>query len=86
MFQVKLQPGRWIAKQREEHGHSTGERRKLTEVIKCIAGEVMPTREEYKMCCELSKWMHSADGILGIKHLKLLLSFWSQFLIAKRLQ
>ena len=64
-----------------------GKRGKLIGAIQCIAGEVTPIREEYKMCCELSKCMHSADCIIGIKHsLKLLLSFWSQFLIAKRLQ
>jgi hypothetical protein len=64
-----------------------GKRGKLIGAIKCIAGDVSPIREEYKMCCELSKCMHSADCILGIKHsLKRLLSFWSQFLIAKRLQ
>ena len=56
---------------------------KLIGVIKCIAGEVTPTREEYKMCCELSKCMHSADCILGDTHMKLLLSFGSQFLIER---
>ena len=40
---------------------------KFIGVIKCIAGEVTPTMEEHKMCCELSKCMHSAVCVLGIK-------------------
>jgi hypothetical protein len=39
--------------------------------IKCIAWEVMPTKEEFQMCCELSKCMHSADvSLVSIPYCK----------------